>query len=505
MKKRRIISTLIFLFVIIGCQGNTPLVIDPTGKSSLTNGDFSMGRTDWETWSNGRKCRFEFKDEAVSVIIHEKDKRPWDAGLQQRHILLEKGKHYQISFDGMSENAQQIRVDMGMNRDPYYLYTGAYYFTLTPSMKSYSVTFTMWQDSDKDCSFDFFVGNSEPGTLILDNVVLTCLGDAQPLEIPVDFPPPNQPGIKRGIQFGLQFASPYEGAYGPELKEEYYDIIKKDGRFDHIRIPVWWEYHTDNKPPYKINPDFMKRVDWAVSQSMSRGFPTILNMHWFRALENQPLKNKAQYLATWRQIAEYYQNYPDHLYFDIMNEPNRNLDQYWNSIFPEVYDIIRETNPTRPIIISGPYWAHMEHIPDLVLPDRIKNDPHVMIQFHPYVPGDFCFQGSVGNGEYFENLHDIRWLGTEKEKAEIRTLYDNMEAWSARNNNISLLNGEFSAQNNGGSLREDRLRWDRFMVEECEKRGIPWNYYDFCEEGGKVYDIQTGEWDEELMQALFGE
>ncbi|HEQ72485.1 MAG TPA: hypothetical protein ENN69_08350 [Spirochaetia bacterium] len=83
-------------------------------------------------------------------------------------------------------------------------------------------------------------------------------------------------------------------------------------------------------------------------------------------------------------------------------------------------------------------------------------------------------------------------------------MYDIMENWSARNNQVRLFNGESCAHNYGGSLEEDRLRWVRFMVEECERRGIPWNYYDFSEEGCKVYDLQTGLWDEHLMSALFG-
>ncbi len=85
-------------------------------------------------------------------------------------------------------------------------------------------------------------------------------------------------------------------------------------------------------------------------------------------------------------------------------------------------------------------------------------------------------------------------------------LMDGVQAWARKNNNVKLWAGEFCAQAAapvaGGSLREDRLLWVRFMREELEKRNIPWNYYDFSEEGCKVYDIQTGAWDEELMKAL---
>ncbi len=397
----------------------------------------------------------------------------------------------------------RIKTAAGMSKYPYYFYSGGIYFSLTSVKTNYSFTFTMRQDSDSNSALQFHLGCTGTGTISFDDISITCLGNASADRVYTNFIRPEKPVMKKGIQFSLQLASPFEGAYAPELREEYFDILKKDGRFDNIRLPVWWEYHTQNKPPYTIDPVFLKRVDWAVRNALHRGFYTILNMHWFRELENNPVQNKAQYLATWKQIAEYFRDYPDYLYFDILNEPNGNLDKYWNQYFVECYDLIRQSNPTRTIIISGTYWANMDMIPQLILPKRIQNDSNVMIQFHPYTPPDFCFQGSIGTG--FENVHNIRWTGSKLEKKKITDSMDKILTWAAENNNIRLWAGEFCAQAAAaeGSLREDRLIWVRFIREECEKRNIPWNYYDFSEEGCKVYDIETGTWDRELMDALF--
>ena len=418
---------------------------------------------------------------------------------------IEKGKTYEVVFSASSTQPMLIETAVGMERDPGYMYSGKRYYRLGSLPKEYSYTFTMRQNSDPDGQFVFHLGYAGTGTLTVDSIRIACTGVAPADIIPTKFARPEKPTMRRGTQFGLQFTGPLEGAYGPELKEEYFDLIKQDGRFDTIRLPVWWEYHTQKKAPYTIDPEFLDRVDWAVGNSLERGFYTIVNMHWFRALEKDPDANKAEFLAVWKQIAERFKDYPDYLYFDILNEPNGNLDNRWNKYAAECYDVIRRTNPTRTIIISAAFWANMDKVPQLDLPKRILADPNVMIQFHPYVPSEFCFQGSPGNGN--ENAHGIRWLGTDSEKKRITEALDKMVAWAAKNDHVRLFNGEFCAQAvppaARGSLREDRLRWVRFVREECEKRNIPWNYYDFCEDGSKLYDISTGEWDTELMNALF--
>ena len=466
----------------------------------------STANAGWYAWSmdTGRANLTENEGKAT-VKVTSTGKRPWSIKAGKDVIPLEKGKAYKVAFNASATSRTRVETAVEMRKDPYYRYSGGRYFTLDTEPRQYSFTFTMRQNSDSDAMFCFYLGYVDLVTITVDSFAISCLGDAPADVIPTDFTRPEREAMSRGIQFGLQFACPLEGAYGPELREEYFDVIKKDGRFDTIRLPVWWEYHTQKKAPYAVDPEYLRRVDWAVSNALHRGYYTILNMHWFRALEQNPAANKDEYLAVWKQISEYFKDYPDYLYFEILNEPNGKLDEYWNRYLVECYDLIRKTNPARTIIIPGPCWANMDHIASLSLPERVTKDPNVMIEFHPYSPNDFCFQGSPGNGS--EDTRNIRWRGTNAEKKRITNSLDAMLAWSAKNNSVRLFAGEFCAQAvppaAHGSLREDRLRWVRFVRDACERRGIPWNYYDFCEEGSKVYDIATGEWDAELMDALF--
>jgi endoglucanase len=462
--------------------------------------------TSWNLWvDNSARATMRLVEGKPVVEIRAPGTRPWSIQLVRGGAPVAKGKVYEVDFVATSASPRRIEVAAGMSRSPGYMYSGPHYFEVGPAPEERSFVFTMLQDSDPEGSIQLYLGCVGTGKIAVDGIRMTCRGDAPALVVPKDYAKPSAPSMRRGIQFGLQFAGPLEGAYGPEFREEYLDILKRDGRFDSVRLPVWWEGHTAEKPPYAIDPEFLERVDWAVSGCLNRGFYTVLNMHWFRALEKNPEANRAEFLAVWDQIARRFKDYPDNLYFDILNEPNGNLDAYWDRYAAECYDLIRRTNPARTIIISSTFWANLDRLPDLKLPDRILRDPNVMIQFHPYLPSDFCFQGSPGNGS--EDKHGIRWIGSPAEKKRIADSLDAALAWSARKGGVRLFAGEFCAQaappGLRGSTREDRLRWTRFIREECEKREIPWNYYDFCEVGSRVYDIETGQWDEELMTALF--
>ena len=60
------------------------------------------------------------------------------------------------------------------------------------------------------------------------------------------------------------------------------------------------------QPPYTIDPNFMKRVDWAVNCGLSRNMPVILNVHHYYELFKDPNSHRERFLAIWQQMAEHY-------------------------------------------------------------------------------------------------------------------------------------------------------------------------------------------------------
>ncbi len=66
---------------------------------------------------------------------------------------------------------------------------------------------------------------------------------------------------------------------------------------------------------------------------------------------------KPRFLAFWKQIARRFNDAPNTVLFEILNEPNGWLTpRLWNEFLGEALRIIRETNPTRTVVIGPPFW-----------------------------------------------------------------------------------------------------------------------------------------------------
>src|SRR5487761_1175009 len=173
-----------------------------------------------------------------------------------------------------------------------------------------------------------------------------------------------QPVFGRGINLGNALEAPREGEWGVTLKEEYFERIKAAG-FDSVRIPVRWSSHAQREAPYKIEPAFFARVDWAVEKALRRGLQAIVNVHHYDEIMKEPDAHRERFLGLWRQISEHYQDRPPELAFELLNEPIEKLTaEKWNRLLAEVLALIRRTNATREIVV-GPVGANS--IKDLAL------------------------------------------------------------------------------------------------------------------------------------------
>src|SRR5262249_27218157 len=120
--------------------------------------------------------------------------------------------------------------------------------------------------------------------------------------------------LSRGVNFGNALEAPTEGAWGMELKEEYFSAVKKAG-FQHVRIPIKWSAHATAEPPHTIDHKFFERVDWAIEQALSRGLAAVINTHHYDELDKDPDRHEARLVGFWKQIAERYKGKPDRLVF----------------------------------------------------------------------------------------------------------------------------------------------------------------------------------------------
>lgn len=303
--------------------------------------------------------------------------------------------------------------------------------------------------------------------------------------------------LSRGVNLGNALEAPKEGEWGVVLQEAYFRLIKEGG-FQTVRVPIRWNAHALDQPPYTIDPAFFERIDWVLEQAHAQSLNVILNIHHYNELIEDPDGHRDRFLAIWRQIAERYQDEPDSVYFELLNEPNGRMDPAaWNLLLVEALPVVRESNPNRTIIIGPGNWNAFDQLPKLKLPDEDRN---IIVTFHYYQPFHFTHQGAEWAAGS-EAWMGTSWTGTQAEKAELTRHLDETAAWADKNNRPLFL-GEFGAYSKADM--ESRARWTDFLARQAEERGISWAYWEFCA-GFGVYDPAGQRWVEPIYKALIPE
>lgn len=298
--------------------------------------------------------------------------------------------------------------------------------------------------------------------------------------------------LARTINFGNALEAPSEGAWGLYLSENDFEVVKEAG-FSAIRLPINWAAHADLAPPYRIEEPFFERIDWALENALSRNVALILDMHNFEALMLDPASQKERFLALWRQIAEHYREAPSQVMFELLNEPHGAMNEVWNDYLTEALRVVRESNPSRTVIIGPTQWNGIDSLSGLELPD----DPNLIVTVHNYEPFQFTHQGAgwvEGGSDWLGTV----WQGTPPETAAVRERLERAAAWGEAHER-PLFMGEFGAYSKADA--ESRARWTRAVREEAEQRGISWGYWEYAA-GFGLYNRGNKRWDEALLNAL---
>lgn len=298
--------------------------------------------------------------------------------------------------------------------------------------------------------------------------------------------------LARTLNFGNALEAPSEGKWGLYLAESDFETVKKAG-FSAIRLPVSWSSHADLAAPYTIDESFFERIDWAVENALSRDLALILDMHNFEALLLNPASQKERFLELWRQIAEHYRDAPPQLMFELLNEPNGALNEVWNDYLAAALAVVRESNPTRTVIVGPTHWNGIDDLAGLELPD----DPNLIVTVHNYEPFHFTHQGAgwvAGGSDWLGTT----WDGTPKEVAAVQDRLDRAAAWGEAHGR-PLFMGEFGAYSKADLAA--RARWTRAVREAAEARGVSWGYWEYAS-GFGLYNRGNKRWTEELLSAL---
>ena len=300
--------------------------------------------------------------------------------------------------------------------------------------------------------------------------------------------------LDNGINLGNALDAPKEGDWGVVLKSEYFRRIKEAG-FTHVRLPVRWSSHADARG--HIDPIFMARVEWAIKEAQANNLAIIVNMHHYEELENDVTHESEKFLSMWKEIAAQLHNQSDVVAFEIYNEPSKSMTaEIWNDLFPRALEIVRRTNPYRPVVVGPVQWNSIGQLETLKLPA----DANLVVTVHYYEPFHFTHQGAswVGQGKESDKWLGTTWTASEAEKQAIDKEFTRASEWGRQYGRPIYL-GEYGAYSKADI--DSRVRWTKAVRQTAIKHGFSRAYWEFCS-GFGAFDAEANEWRKPLLEAL---
>ena len=301
--------------------------------------------------------------------------------------------------------------------------------------------------------------------------------------------------LGRGINYGNMFEAPTETEWGNPWKPQYAKMISDLG-FKHVRIPIRWEPAARSSAiaPFTINPTFLNRIKQVVDSALNNNLHAIINMHHHDVLFANPDGQKARFLAQWKQISEFFKDYPDSLLFEILNEPNGNITPAkWNVFLADALAEIRKDNPERIVVIGTADWGGLGGLPHLQIPD----DENIILTVHYYNPFQFTHQGAEWSSGSTAWL-GTKWNDSDTERDVMKQEFAPLLAVS-KQHKIPVHIGEFGAYSKADET--SRKKWTTYLSRYMDSLGWSWAYWEFSA-GFGIYNPSKGTYNQFLVDAL---
>ncbi|TQX83443.1 glycoside hydrolase family 5 protein [Rhizobium sp. rho-13.1] len=266
-----------------------------------------------------------------------------------------------------------------------------------------------------------------------------------------------------------------------------------DSGFQHIRVNLQAFSHMDAAD--KLDLKWLETLDSVIEQATEAGLLVILDEHDFQFCGRGADECRSKLLAFWRQIGPRYRNAPASVLFEILNEPNRAMTpDLWNGLLSETLALIRQTNPTRGVVIGPANSNNFRSLDALVLPTTDRN---IIVTVHYYDPFPFTHQGATWTVPSRERLIGVPW-GTDADHQTIVRNFSNIAAWSKAHDRPILL-GEFGSYDKADMAA--RVAWTSAVARTAERDHFAWSYWQF-ESSFSAYDIANRHWIEPIYDAL---
>ncbi len=204
--------------------------------------------------------------------------------------------------------------------------------------------------------------------------------------------------IRRGINASIWFAQ-FPSDYSVKRLQSFTtpdDIALMSAMgLDHVRLSIdadplvdWMRHRGETTP-------FVTELDRVVKAILDNHLSVLIDIHpesSYKAPLKQGSASVEQFNSLWRVLAAHYASTdPEHVFFEIMNEPEQDDPFRWQGIESTVAQTIRTQAPNHTIIAAGAHWSGLGDL--LVL--QPLGLPNVIYTFHDYEPFPFTHQGAT--------------------------------------------------------------------------------------------------------------
>lgn len=286
--------------------------------------------------------------------------------------------------------------------------------------------------------------------------------------------------------------------FNPVTTKEMIDTVKASG-INAVRIPITWYPHMDENNI--IDVMWMNRVQEVVDYVIENNMYCIINVHhdtgstgWLKATEENYLKNKDKFQLLWKQIAEHFKGYDQHLIFEGFNEMVNDDNYFWypgtesidvinkyNQLF---VDTVRATggNNEQRCLSCNTYGAIVEKqtMNEFIMP-KDSADNKLIAQVHAYTPWSFC---------------DYSNSATTYDTSEVVSMLSDVSTCLTDKGYPTII-GEFACVNKNNP--EERKEWSELYVTTAESFGIKCFWFD----AGSLLARNYNQWkDPEILEIM---
>ncbi len=297
--------------------------------------------------------------------------------------------------------------------------------------------------------------------------------------------------MKRCVNMGNALEAPSGALWGRSYSKADYQKIAAAG-FDTVRIPVRWSDYTGPAPDYQIHPEFAGLVDNNLKWALTSGLNVIVNVHHYEEIMEDPASQMERFRMIWDQVSLRYSRLPDNVWFEVLNEPFKNLKgKEMRQAQALALATIRRDNPDRIVILGGEEWSGIRTLATNLATD----DSNVVYTFHYYDPFSFTHQEATWLGENMPK--GKRGWGSDADKAELANAVEVATAFREAVGRPVFL-GEFGV--NDPVDKKQRVKWTGAVKTAMESADIPWCLWSY-DNTFALHSEENG-WDEDMLAVL---